>query len=209
MKQDVNIYRIRAVESVILRIRGQKVILDADLASIYGVPTKRLNEQVKRNKGRFPADFAFELTPDEKAEVVANCDHLVKLKFSPVLPSAFTEHGAIMAATILNSPKAIQMSVFVVRAFVKMREFLASQAKLGKKLRELEQRNDKHHESIQVLFEAIQQLASEHPPAIGFQYIGSGDSGSETEKKVKEHRTVYIVGKKNNRRRTKSKKLKR
>ena len=85
------------------------MILDADLAAIYGVSTKRLNEQVRRNVERFPADFAFQLTPLEKAEVVANCDHLRKLKFSPVLPRAFTEHGAIMAANVLNCPQAIQM----------------------------------------------------------------------------------------------------
>lgn len=83
------------IESRILVMRGQKVMIDADLAELYGVPTKRLNEQVKRNAGRFPADFMFQLTPDEKAEVVANCDHLAKLKFSKALPFAFTEHGAI------------------------------------------------------------------------------------------------------------------
>lgn len=83
------------VESKILLIRGQKVMLDSDLAKLYGVTTKRLNEQVKRNKSRFPEDFMFQLTAAEKAEVVANCDHLVKLKYAPVCPFAFTEHGAI------------------------------------------------------------------------------------------------------------------
>ena len=92
------------------------MILDIDLAAIYGVTTKRLNEQVKRNLDRFPSDFAFQVTPAEKSEVVANCDHLRRLKFSPVLPRAFTEHGAIMAANVLNSPRAVQMSVFVARS---------------------------------------------------------------------------------------------
>ena len=87
-------------------IRGEKVIIDADLAEFYGVPTKRLNEQVKRNKDRFPEDFMFQLNADEKSEVVAKCDHLAKLKFSKVLPHVFTEHGAIMAASVLNSPQA-------------------------------------------------------------------------------------------------------
>ncbi len=91
--------QILSPESAILDIRCQKVILDADLARIYGVTTKRLNEQVKRNRDRFPPDFVFQLTLDEKAEVVAICDHLSKIKFSPNLPNAFTEHGAIMAAT--------------------------------------------------------------------------------------------------------------
>jgi hypothetical protein len=85
-------------------------MLDSDLAELYGVSTKRLNEQVKRNQDRFPADFMFKLTAKEKAEVVANCDHLGRLKFSPVLPRAFTEHGAIMAANVLNSSSAAQMS---------------------------------------------------------------------------------------------------
>jgi hypothetical protein len=99
-------------------IRGQKVMLDADLADVYGVTTRRLNEQVKRNRKRFPADFMFLLNDRERAEVVANCDHLVRLKFSPVPPYAFTEHGAIMAASVLNSPRAVEMSVYVVRAFM-------------------------------------------------------------------------------------------
>jgi hypothetical protein len=87
-----------SIESCILLIRGCKVMLDSDLAEIYRVSTKRLNEQVKRNRNRFPGDFMFRLTAAEKAEVVANCDHLKKLKFSPVLPCAFTEHGAVMLA---------------------------------------------------------------------------------------------------------------
>lgn len=90
---------VERVQKSILNIRGEKVILDADLAALYGVSTKRLNEQVKRNHVRFPADFTFQLTSDEKAEVVANCDHLTRLKFSPNLPYAFTEHGTIMQLT--------------------------------------------------------------------------------------------------------------
>ena len=97
-----NLIQGKNIEVKILIVRNQKVILDSDLAKLYGVPTKRLTEQVKRNRRRFPEDFMFQLTPDEKNEVAANCDHL-KLKFSPSLPFAFTEHGAIMAANILNS----------------------------------------------------------------------------------------------------------
>ena len=116
MKKRAPIIATPSVESRILSIRGQKVILDSDLAAIYGVTTKRLNEQVKRNAKRFPDDFVFRLTPKEKKEVVANCDHLKDLKFSPVRPYAFTENGAIMVANMLNSPQAVRMSVFVVRA---------------------------------------------------------------------------------------------
>jgi len=98
-----SIVPIKQIESLILIIRGQRVMLDTDLAALYGVTTKRLNEQVKRNLKRFPEDFMFQLTLEEKQQVVANCDHLARLKFSPTLPYAFTEHGAIMAANVCES----------------------------------------------------------------------------------------------------------
>jgi hypothetical protein len=117
-------------------------MIDADLATLYGVPTKRLNEQVKRNAERFPGDFMFQLNATEKAEVVANCDHLAKLKFSKALPYAFTEHGAIQAANVLASPQAVEMGICVVRAFVRMRELAAVHAYLAKRLDELEQKTE-------------------------------------------------------------------
>ena len=119
------------IEQTILVIRGHRVMLDADVADLYGVTTKRLNEQVKRNRNRFPADFMFQLTSKEKAEVVANCDHLAKLKFSPAKPCAFTEHGAVMVASVLNSERAVEVSVYVVRAVVKLREMLGTHRKLA------------------------------------------------------------------------------
>jgi hypothetical protein len=136
------------------------VIIDADLAALYGVPTKRLNEQVRRNAGRFPEDFSFQLSPTDKAEVVANCDHLARLRFSPSLPHAFTEHGAIMAANVLNSERAVAMSVHVVRAFVRLRELVAAHKDLAKRLDELETRYD---EQFKVVFDAIRELMA--PPA--------------------------------------------
>ena len=142
---------VERIESRIMLIRGQKVMVDSDLAELYGVSTKRLNEQVKRNRDRFPADFMFKLTAKEKAEVVANCDHLQTLKFSPGLPHAFTEHGAI------------EVSVYVVRAFVKLREMLGTHKELAGKLAELEGRVEAHDENITALFEAIRQLM-EPPP---------------------------------------------
>lgn len=129
------------LRSRILTIRGQRVILDADLAALYGVSTKRLNEQVKRNRRRFPRDFVIRLTPTERNEVVANCDHLAELKFSKSLPYAFTENGAVMAANVLHSPQAVRMSIFVVRAFVEMRDLLSSRSReLAAELRALEAR---------------------------------------------------------------------
>ena len=163
---------VEHVEKTILTIRGHKVILDADLASLYGVNTKRLNQQVRRNSDRFPEDFLFQLTAEEKAEVVANCDHLSNLKFSPALPLAFTEHGAIMAASVLNTQQAIEASIFVVRVFVRLREILATHKRLARKLKELEARVGEHDEQIQVIFEAIHQLMTppDTPPKkIGFQ----------------------------------------
>ena len=130
------------IESRIQVIRGLRVMVDVDLAALYGVETKRLNEQVKRNRERFPADFLFQLNAAEKAEVVANCDHLQKLKFSKVLPYAFTEHGAIQAANVLASSQAVEMGIYVVRAFVQLREALSTNAEVAKRLTELEMRTE-------------------------------------------------------------------
>ena len=157
-KKDTSLVPVEQVQSRILFIRGEKVILDSDLAGLYGVPTKRLNEQVKRNRERFPPDFMFQLTKTEKDEVVANCDHLQKLKFSPVLPYAFTEHGAIMAASVLNTERAVQASIYVVRAFVKLRQMLAPYKELMGKLDQLEEKLQTHDKQIMAIVEAIRLL---------------------------------------------------
>jgi len=156
--------KVGIIQQRILMIRGEKVILDADLAEAYGVTTKALNQAVRRNAGRFPPDFMFRLTVEEKLEVVTNCDHLQKLKYSPVNPCAFTEHGAIMAASVLNSSKAIEVSVFVVRAFVQLREIIAGHKELAHKIAQLERKLGDHDEQIMVLFEAIKQLMDPNPP---------------------------------------------
>lgn len=161
------------IERAILSIRSQRVMLDADLALIYGVTTKRLNEQVKRNRDRFPADFMFRLTKREKVEVVANCDHLGRLKFSPTVPYAFTEHGAIMLASVLSSRAAIDASVQIVRAFVRLREMLSSHKDLARKLADLERRYD---HQFRVVFDAIRQLmVEEQQPRKQIGFRGSGD----------------------------------
>ena len=121
-----SIIPVENIERTILLIRGEKVILDVDLAALYGVSTKRLNQQVNRNPARFPGDFMFQLTNEERSQVVTICNHLGNLKYSSTLPRAFSEHGAIMAASVLNTPRAVEMSVFVVRAFVRLRNFLAA-----------------------------------------------------------------------------------
>ena len=167
---------IEAISLRVLSIRGLKVLIDADLAALYGVETKRLNEQVKRNIERFPQDFMFQLTANEKAEVVANCDHLSKLKFSKTLPFVFTEHGAIQAANVLSSKEAIEMGVYIVRAFVRLRELVLSHQDLAQKLNELEQhveqKFDSHDQAIAGLINMVRELMNPTVPAnkqsIGF-----------------------------------------
>ncbi|MGB2928294.1 MAG: ORF6N domain-containing protein, partial [Desulfobacterales bacterium] len=161
---------VERVEKTILLVRGQKVILDADLAKLYGVTTKRLNQQVKRNSDRFPEDFMFRLTQKEKNEVVANCNHLSNLRFSPALPHALTEHGALMAASVVNTPRAIESSIFVVRAFVRLRQIMATHKELARKLLELERHLKGHDQQIQAIFEAIHQLMT--PPEKPKRKIG-------------------------------------
>ncbi len=180
MKRKLSVISRVPLEKRILTIRNERVILDADLAEVYGVTTKALNQAVKRNVDRFPNDFAFFLTDSEKSEVVTNCDHLDRLRFSPVLPRAFTEHGAIMAANILNSAQAVQMSVFVVRAFVKMRAAFSDTRALAEKLTALEQelkgRLDIHEAAIVDVLQRIMKVFDPSPappepprPQIGFK----------------------------------------
>ena len=164
MDESKSIVPVGKIENRILLIKGEKVIIDADLAEFYGVPTKRLNEQVKRNKDRFPHDFMFQLSPDEKAEVVANCDHLENLKYSRALPYAFTEHGAIMAAGVLNTSRAIEVSVFIVRAFVKIRQMVAGHKDLQRKIAQIERRLTDHDEKIIELVNLIKKLLNPEPP---------------------------------------------
>jgi hypothetical protein len=158
MSKSKALIKIGTIQQRILLIRGEKVIIDADLAEAYGVPTRRLNEQVRRNRERFPKDFMFQLSVEEKAEVIANCDHLNQLKFSKSLPFAFTEHGAIMAASVLNSPRAVEISVFVVRAFVQLRETMVEHREIARKIAQIEQKLSGHDEQILALVEAIKNL---------------------------------------------------
>ena len=164
MAKGKSIIPVGKIENRILLIRDEKVIIDADLAASYGVPTKRLNEQVKRNANRFPDDFMFQLTKSEKSEVVANCDHLENLKYSRSLPYAFTEHGAIMAASVLNTPRAIEVSVFIVRAFIKLRQFIAGRKELQRKISQIDKRLTDHDEQIVELVNLIKQLLNPEPP---------------------------------------------
>lgn len=152
-------------------VRGQKIMLDADLAELYGVSTKVFNQAVKRNLGRFPVDFMFQLTDDEyqnlRSQIVTSSSGWGGRRSSPM---AFTEHGAIMAATILNSQKATEMSVFIVRAFVQLREMISAHKELIDKLQALESKVSGHDQDIANLFEAIRQLMT--PTSLKKRYVG-------------------------------------
>ncbi|MCX6969141.1 MAG: ORF6N domain-containing protein [Verrucomicrobia bacterium] len=198
----------KPIETLILTIRDQTVLLDADLAEIYGVPTKVFNQAVKRNAKRFPEDFRFQLTAVEwenlKSQIVTSSLEIEKPKVlrsqfatsssesskdqqvTPnrsqnatgshggrrTLPYAFTEHGAIMAATVLNSPEAVTMSVYVVRAFVQMREQIAANREILRRLAEIDQSLLKHDKALQVIWTQLQPLLAPPPapkkPRIGF-----------------------------------------
>jgi hypothetical protein len=172
------------LESQIRTIRGQKILLDSDLAAIYGVPTKRLNEQVKRNAVRFPQDFMFQLKAEEwrilKSQIVIPSSECTENQSDArnrsqiatgyqrhrdprLLPYAFTEHGALMAANVLNSPEAVKMSVHVVRAFIKQRELLAGQAEILKKLAQMDANLLKHDDALRVIWLELQPLLAPPP----------------------------------------------
>jgi hypothetical protein len=171
----------KKVDSKILVLRGQKVILDADLAELYGVPVKRLNQQIKRNARRFPSDFVFRLSRGEHENLrlqIATSSAMHGGRRH--LPNAFTEHGAIMAATVLNSERAIEMSVFVVRAFVRMRKALVMNQQILAKLYELERRLEGHDADIQELVEAVAELIAPLPASsrrIGFEAPSGSTKG--------------------------------
>jgi hypothetical protein len=155
------------IERRILLIRGQKMMLDADLAELYGVTTKRLNEQVKRNVQRFPSDFMFTLTKEESKILRSQFATSSSWGGRRYNPLAFTEHGALMLASVLNSPQAVEASIFVVRAFVKLREMLASHRDLARRLDAMEKKYDA---KFKVVFDAIRELMS--PPAKLSRKIG-------------------------------------
>lgn len=180
------------IEARIQFIRDQRVMIDADLADLYGVPTKALNQAVKRNAGRFPPDFMFQLTPEEKAQVVTNCDHLQKLKFSKALPYAFTEYGAVALANVLASAQAVEMGIYVVRAFVRLRQAAALHDDLAKRLAELEDKTERlelSHDTfsrntraqLKQVFDALRELMAQpaEPPKRPIGFVTPEDKGKK------------------------------
>ncbi len=161
-----NVILNRGIKEKIYLIRGKKVMLDSDLATLYGVTTKRFNEQIKRNLKRFPNDFMFQLTTEEvkglRSQFATSKEGRGGRRY---LPYVFTEHGALMAANVLNSPFAIDASIYVVRTFVKLREVLTTHKELAEKIGLLEQRVGKHDKKIQIIIETIQEMIDATSPS--------------------------------------------
>ena len=149
------------IQSKIYLIRGQKVMLDRDLAELYGVLTYRLNEQVKRNIKRFPEDFMFQLSIQEKDELIANCDRFSSLKHSSSNPYAFTEQGVAMLSSVLNSDRAIEVNIQIMRIFTRLRELMISHKDLARKIEDLERKYQDHDQRFMAVFEAIKRLLKE------------------------------------------------
>jgi hypothetical protein len=170
LTRDLTLSTLAAIDRRILTIRGERVMLDVDLAEFYGTTTKALNQAVKRNRDRFPDDFMFRLTREERDQVVTICDHLKNIKYSRTMPSAFCEHGAIMAAAVLSSPLAVDMSVYIVRAFVRMRQILLASDELRHKVEKIERHLAQHDQDIRELVQAVKQLML--PPAPRRRTIG-------------------------------------
>lgn len=198
MTQETAIIPFERIVAAIYVLRGEKVMLDRDLARLYGVPTKVLKQAVKRNASRFPADFMFLLTPEE-FEVLRSQFVTSKTETrggTQYAPMAFTEQGVAMLSSVLNSPRAIEVNIAIVRAFVRLREFLLSQAKLAKRLRLLEQEVTSHGKAIGTLFDAMQQMSTVHSEPIGYQYVDGGDRDPDACKTVREQRTHYRIARK-------------
>jgi hypothetical protein len=184
---DKSLVPIELIQGKIIVIREEKVIIDRDLAQLYGVSTKALNQAVTRNRNRFPPDFMFRVTKAEKDELVTICDRFRPLKHSSIMPRAFTEQGIAMLSSVLKSNRAIEVNIAIMRAFVQLRKLSFSHKQLAHKLQEIETRVEDHNQQIQAIFEAIRQLMI--PPEKPRRKIGfeakepKGRYGKRTRKK--------------------------
>ena len=172
MSKSKSIVPVEGITEKILLLRNEKILLDRDLANLYGVSTKVLNQAVSRNIKRFPSDFMFNINKEEKKQLVTNCDRFRTLKHSSVMPRAFTEQGVAMLSSVLNSDRAIQVNILIMRAFVQLRKIALSHTELTKKIQKLENKLVEHDEQFKLVFDAIRALmAEEEKPRrrIGFQ----------------------------------------
>lgn len=167
---DSSLASVQRIGHFIFIVRGEKVVIDRDLASLYQVPTKALNQAVKRNADRFPANFMVRLTKAEVAELVTKCDRFSSLKHSGVAPAAFTEHGVAMLSSVLRSPRAIRVNIEIIQAFIALRRYALEREEVGRKIEALERRLSGHDATIASILETIEQLVA--PPAMPARRIG-------------------------------------
>jgi ORF6N domain len=174
----VQIVPVEVIQHKIYLIRGCKVILDSDLAALYEVPTKRLNEAVRRNLGRFPADFMFQLTAEEletlRSQIATSSSSHGGRRFQPY---AFTEHGVAMLSSVLTSKRAVALNILIIRAFVRLREYLSTHQDLARKLEDVERTQQEHGAHIQQIYDCIDRLLEPPEPSkrrIGFAATGEG-----------------------------------
>jgi hypothetical protein len=146
------------IANKIIALRDKKVMIDSDLATLYGVTTKRLNEQVKRNSKRFPEDFMFRITKEEKEQIISSFNHLNNLKHSSILPNVFTEHGAVMLASVLNSERAIEINIQIIRVFTNIRTLLSDNAELRFEIEKIKKKVDNHSKNIELVFQYLDEL---------------------------------------------------
>lgn len=190
MTQETAVIPFTRIASAIYPIRGLKVMLDRDLAALYGVETRALNQAVKRHRDRFPPDFMFELTREEIRNISQTVICSAGIKHARAV-YAFTEQEVAMLSGVLNSPRAVEVNIAIMRAFVRLREFLLSQAKLAKRLRQLEREVASHGKAIGTLFDAMQEMTTVHSEPIGYHHVGGAESGQTECKTVRERGVSY------------------
>ena len=176
---------VERIQQTILLLRGDKVILDRDLARLYGVETKVFNQAVKRNLERFPEDFMFRLTSTEKEEVVTKCDHLKSLKYSPSAPYAFTEQGVAMMSSVLRSKRAVEVNIAIMRTFVQLRRILADNKMIRDKIERLEKKYDEQFQQVFAILECMIREEDTPKSRIGFLSESEGHQGQRKARKKK------------------------
>ncbi len=164
-----NIIPIEIIEKKIFEIRGRKVMIDRHLADLYGVETRILNQSVKRNINRFPEEFMFQLTKDERNKVITICDNLDSLKYARTMPYAFTEYGVAMLSSVINNDKAIQVNIQIIKTFVKLRQLISSTSQLHKRLEEMEKKYNKNFKIIFQVLHELMEIPEKPRKEIGFK----------------------------------------
>jgi len=185
MAKSSEIIPIERIQNSIYLIHGQKVMLDRDLARLYGVQTRALVQAVKRNIKRFPSDFMFQLTKKEKQELITNCEDILSLKYSPSLPYVFTEQGVSMLSSVLKSERAIEVNIAIIRTFVKLRQILATNDLLRRKIESMERKYDEQFQQVFALIKRMLTEEAKPKTQIGFHTEAKGHGQKVKKKKAK------------------------